>query len=145
MTSAPPETFDAFFYEAFAEEAERLLHYAAAAGLRVGHSPLTIQETGHAAPPAPVVSLRTQSIFPPAWAPLLRGILTRSTGYDHLFAYRDAVASIRRWGAKDSMGQKLMGVVADLSAPDAKTIKMVLKEPYGQVLESLGKSSSNAP
>ena len=91
MTSAPPETFDAFFYEAFAEEAERLLHYAAAAGLRVGHSPLTIQETGHAAPPAPVVSLRTQSIFPPAWAPHLRGILTRSTGYDHLFAYRDAV------------------------------------------------------
>ena len=91
MTSAPPETFDAFFYEAFAEEAERLLHHAAAAGLRVGHSPLTIQETGHAAPPAPVVSLRTQSIFPPAWAPHLRGILTRSTGYDHLFAYRDAV------------------------------------------------------
>ncbi|MDP3159697.1 MAG: ABC transporter substrate-binding protein, partial [Reyranella sp.] len=57
----------------------------------------------------------------------------------------DCVASIKRWGAKDSMGQKLMGVVADLSAPDAKTIKMVLKEPYGLVLESLGKSSSNAP
>ncbi|MDP1967094.1 MAG: ABC transporter substrate-binding protein, partial [Reyranella sp.] len=37
----------------------------------------------------------------------------------------DCVASIKRWGAKDSMGQKLMGVVADLSAPDAKTIKMV--------------------
>jgi peptide/nickel transport system substrate-binding protein len=36
-----------------------------------------------------------------------------------------------------------MSVVADLSAPDAKTIKMVLKEPYGLVLESLGKSSSN--
>ncbi len=57
----------------------------------------------------------------------------------------DCVASIKRWGAKDSMGQKLMGVVADLSAPDAKTIKMVLKEPYGLVLESLGKSSSNVP
>ena len=91
MPGESAKSFDAFFYEAFAEEAERLLHYAAAAGLRVGHSPLTIQETGHAAPPAPVVSLRTQSIFPPAWAPLLRGILTRSTGYDHLFAYRDAV------------------------------------------------------
>ncbi len=91
MPSSPLETFDAFFYEAFAEEAERLLHYAAAAGLRVGHSPLTIQETGHAEPPAPIVSLRTQSVFPPAWAPQLRGILTRSTGYDHLFAYRDAV------------------------------------------------------
>ena len=91
MPGAPAGSCDAFFYEAFAEEAERLLHYAAGTGLRVGHSPLTIQETGHAAPPAPVVSLRTQSIFPPAWAPQLRGILTRSTGYDHLFAYRDAV------------------------------------------------------
>src|SRR6058998_1939241 len=48
----------------------------------------------------------------------------------------DCVASIKRWGAKDSMGQKLMGVVTDLSAPDAKTIKMVLKQPYGLVLES---------
>ena len=47
----------------------------------------------------------------------------------------DCVASIKRWGAKDSMGQKLMGVVTDLSAPDAKTIKMVLKQPYGLVLE----------
>ena len=57
----------------------------------------------------------------------------------------DCVASIKRWGARDSMGQKLMGVVTDLSAPDAKTIKMVLKQPYGLVLESLGKSSSNVP
>jgi len=57
----------------------------------------------------------------------------------------DCVASIKRWGAKDSMGQKLMSVVADLSAPDAKTIKMVLKEPYGLVLDSLGKAASNVP
>jgi peptide/nickel transport system substrate-binding protein len=57
----------------------------------------------------------------------------------------DCVASIKRWGAKDSMGQKLLAVVTDLSAPDAKTIKMVLKQPYGLVLESLGKSSSNVP
>ena len=53
----------------------------------------------------------------------------------------DCVASIRRWGAKDSMGQKPLAVVADLSASDARTIKMVLKQPYGMVLESLGKSS----
>jgi peptide/nickel transport system substrate-binding protein len=57
----------------------------------------------------------------------------------------DCVASIKRWGAKDSMGQKLMGVVAELSAPDPKTIKMVLKEPYGLVLDSLGKAASNIP
>ncbi len=80
--------WDAFFYEAFAEEAERLLHYAAEAGLRVGHSPLTIQETGHADPPAPIVSIRTQSALAPAWVAPLRGLLTRSTGYDHLLALR---------------------------------------------------------
>jgi peptide/nickel transport system substrate-binding protein len=57
----------------------------------------------------------------------------------------DCVASIRRWAAKDGMGQKLMGEVAELVASDARTIKMVLKEPYGLVLESLGKSSSNVP
>jgi len=57
----------------------------------------------------------------------------------------DCVASIKRWAVKDSMGQKLMSVVTDLSAPDAKTIKMVLKEPYGLVLDSLGKPSANVP
>ena len=93
MPTSPNETFDAFFYEAFAEEAERLLHYAAESGLRVGHSPLTIQETGHEIPPAHVVSLRTQSVLPKAWAPQVRGILSRSTGYDHLSAYRGAVGA----------------------------------------------------
>ena len=95
MTSpaSPPARLDAFFYEAFAEEAERLLFHAAAAGLRVGHTPQTIQEAGHAAPPAPIVSLRTQSLLPPAWAPQLHGILSRSTGYDHLLAYRGSVSA----------------------------------------------------
>src|SRR5262247_2353935 len=57
----------------------------------------------------------------------------------------DCVASIKRWAAKDSMGQKLVGVVKEFSTPDTKTIRMVLKQPYGLVLESLGKSSSNVP
>jgi peptide/nickel transport system substrate-binding protein len=57
----------------------------------------------------------------------------------------DCVASLKRWAAKDSMGQKLMSEVAELSAPDAKTIKMVLKEPYGLVIDSLGKPSANIP
>lgn len=83
--------YDAFFYEAFAEEAERLLHYAAEAGLCVGHSPLTIQETGHATPPAPIVSIRTQSVLFPAWVAPLRGLLTRSTGYDHLLRLHHAL------------------------------------------------------
>ena len=57
----------------------------------------------------------------------------------------DCVASLRRHGARDSMGQKLMANLAELSAPDAKTIKMVLKEPYGLVLQTLAKPGSNVP
>src|SRR5882724_5317886 len=57
----------------------------------------------------------------------------------------DCIASIKRWAAKDGMGQKLMSEAASLTAPDAKTIKLVLKEPYGLVIESLGKSASNIP
>jgi peptide/nickel transport system substrate-binding protein len=57
----------------------------------------------------------------------------------------DCVASIKRWGAKDSMGQKLMGVTAGLAVKDAKTFTLTLKEPYGLVLQSLGKPSSNVP
>jgi peptide/nickel transport system substrate-binding protein len=57
----------------------------------------------------------------------------------------DCVASIKRWGAKDSMGQKLLGVTQDLKVIDAKTFQLVLKEAYGLVLQSLGKPSSNVP
>ncbi len=57
----------------------------------------------------------------------------------------DCIASIKRWGAKDSMGQKLMGVTAEMKAVDAKTFTLTLKEPYGLVLQSLGKPSSNVP
>ncbi len=57
----------------------------------------------------------------------------------------DCVASIRRWGSRDAMGQTMMGFVATLEAADAKTIKMVMKEPYGLVLDSLGKVGSVVP
>ena len=57
----------------------------------------------------------------------------------------DCIASIKRWAAKDSMGQKLMASVAALEMVDAKTFRMKMKEPYGLVLQSLGKPSSNVP
>ena len=57
----------------------------------------------------------------------------------------DCVASIKRWAARDSMGQKMMGSVGSLEVVDAKTFKMNMKEPYGLVLQSLGKPSSNVP
>jgi peptide/nickel transport system substrate-binding protein len=60
-------------------------------------------------------------------------------------AAEDCVASLKRWGARDSMGQKLMSYVADLAAPDAKTIRMTLREPYGLVLQTLAKPGANVP
>jgi peptide/nickel transport system substrate-binding protein len=57
----------------------------------------------------------------------------------------DCVASLKRWGRKDNMGQKLMDFTASIEAPDAKTIVLKLKEPYGLVLESIGKPSSYTP
>ena len=49
----------------------------------------------------------------------------------------DCIASIKRWGAKDSMGQALLARVAEMKPVDARTFTMVLKEPYGLVLQSL--------
>ena len=57
----------------------------------------------------------------------------------------DCVASLKRWAARDGMGQKLMDFTASLEATDAKTITLKLKEPYGLVLESIGKPSSVVP
>jgi len=57
----------------------------------------------------------------------------------------DCVASLKRWAKVDAMGQKLMDFTENLEAADAKTITLKLKEPYGLVLESLGKPSSLVP
>jgi len=76
------------FYEAFEEEAEALKSYLGA-DVEAVFTDRTIQEAGHSEPPAALISTRTQSVFPDAWAGSLHGILTRSTGYDHILAYRE--------------------------------------------------------
>src|SRR3981189_2524551 len=57
----------------------------------------------------------------------------------------DCVASLKRWGRSDNMGQKMMDFTASIEATDPKTITLKLKEPYGLVLESIGKPSSYVP
>ena len=55
---------------------------------------------------------------------------------------RDCVASIRRWQARDGAGQHLFERVADTPVVDEKTFRIVLKEPYGLLLDALAKTST---
>jgi len=57
----------------------------------------------------------------------------------------DCVQSLKRWAARDTVGQKLMSNAAELVAVDARTFRLTLKEPYGLVVQSLAKSGSNVP
>lgn len=56
---------------------------------------------------------------------------------------RDCVASIRRWGARDTFGQTLMAVTEELSAPDDATIRFRLRAPFPMLPYALGKASPN--
>ena len=80
---------DVYFYEAFEEEAAALRRLMPE-GINAGYTDATIQEAGHAEPPARLISIRTQSQIPLGWAAQLDAILSRSTGYDHLAAYAQA-------------------------------------------------------
>jgi peptide/nickel transport system substrate-binding protein len=55
---------------------------------------------------------------------------------------RDCVASLRRWQAKDGGGAHLFERVADTPVVDDKTFRIVLKEPYGLVLDVLAKTAT---
>lgn len=59
----------------------------------------------------------------------------------------DVAASIARWGERDAMGQLLMRYVAGMGqdAENPSVFVMTLSEPYGLVIDSLAKPSSNVP
>ena len=57
----------------------------------------------------------------------------------------DVVASLARWGKRDSMGTALMTFVERMDAPAPDSFRLFLREPCGFVLEALGKPSSNVP
>jgi D-lactate dehydrogenase len=87
-------SLDVFFYEAFEEEVPLLKRHLPR-DIRAAYSPAALQAADQPEPPAPLISIRTQSDLPLEWAPRLRGILARSTGYDHLLAYgRQAGAQV---------------------------------------------------
>ena len=55
---------------------------------------------------------------------------------------RDCVASIRRWGARDTFGQALMARTDALTALGDRTIEFRLKRPFPMLPEALGPVSS---
>src|SRR5216683_1661450 len=57
----------------------------------------------------------------------------------------DCIASLKRWSARDSMGQKLALYIAEYKAVDSKTFQIVLKEKFGPLLEAIGKPSVVVP
>jgi len=54
----------------------------------------------------------------------------------------DCLASITRWAQRDVVGRRLAAVTAAMEAVDARSFKIVLKEPFGPMLETLARPSS---
>ncbi len=73
---------DVYFYEAFEEEWQQIIAYLPL-NIKTGHTWKTIQEATDNQPPAPLISTRTQTIIPESWLTQIKGLLTRSTGFDY--------------------------------------------------------------
>ncbi len=57
----------------------------------------------------------------------------------------DVVASLERWGKRDSGGQLIMDVTTSIAAPDDKTIVWTLSKPFGPLLDVISKQSAVPP
>uniref|UniRef100_A0A9E8A286 ABC transporter substrate-binding protein n=1 Tax=Bosea sp. NBC_00436 TaxID=2969620 RepID=A0A9E8A286_9HYPH len=57
----------------------------------------------------------------------------------------DCVASLKRWATKNPTAIKMMAVTDTLATVDERSFRLVLKEPFGQVLEALATLSGYIP
>jgi peptide/nickel transport system substrate-binding protein len=57
----------------------------------------------------------------------------------------DCVASLKRWGPKDSLGRMMGQVLVDIVATDARSFRIDLKEPFPLMLDVLGKPNAPVP
>jgi len=57
----------------------------------------------------------------------------------------DVIPSIKRWAARDALGQLVMNIIQDMAAVDARTFRIVLKEPSTLLMMGLSKPSGLAP
>ncbi len=77
------------------------------------------------------------------WSFTLRPGLKFSDG--NAVTAADAVASLQRWGGRDSLGRAMGAAGAEWKVVDAKSFTLTLKEPFGLVLEGLSKPSGFPP
>jgi peptide/nickel transport system substrate-binding protein len=57
----------------------------------------------------------------------------------------DCIASIKRWAAKDTLGQKVMSFIDAMTVQGPSRFTIKLREPTGLLIFALGKPSSNVP
>lgn len=57
----------------------------------------------------------------------------------------DVIASLKRWGKRDNLGQKLFAVVSALEPKGDDSLTISLSEPFGLMLEALSKPASVPP
>jgi peptide/nickel transport system substrate-binding protein len=57
----------------------------------------------------------------------------------------DAVASLKRWQARDAAGQLMARQLAEMRVVDNLTFELEFTQPYGILLESLSKLAANIP
>ena len=58
---------------------------------------------------------------------------------------RDVVASLKRWGRRDSFGGALFSAIDELSAPSDKVVRFRFKYPFPLLPDALGKPTSYLP
>src|SRR6185312_10081330 len=75
------------------------------------------------------------------WTFTLRKGLAFSDGQPITSA--DVIASLARWGKRDSLGQKMYAALDKIEATGDNGWRMVFREPFGMVLEALGKPSGS--
>ncbi len=82
---------DVMFYEVYREEEMALRKYLPAS-IKAEFTEASVQASGHLNTPAPIICIRTQSHIPLEWSQDLKGIFTRSAGFDHLLDYQNKVS-----------------------------------------------------
>lgn len=58
---------------------------------------------------------------------------------------RDVIASIRRWGAHDQFGSRLLDLADEITAPDDRRVRFRLKSPFPLLPDALGKIAPTMP